>query len=86
MLGLVKENYVSRFGTCSHMPFNVFRVLISIMSYVVNCFLQHMFKWKYVRIIKRNIKTIDNENNHIMKSSILCHITQHINSTTKCRQ
>ena len=46
----------------------------------------HEFTFQYVRIIKRNIKTIDNENNQIMKSSILCHITQHINTTTTCQQ
>ena len=84
MLGLVKENSVPRFGTCSHMPFNVFRVLIYIMPYVVKFFLQHVFKFKYVRIIKQNIKTIDNENSHIIKNLILCYIKQHINTTTTC--
>ena len=42
----------------------------------------HEFTFQYVRIIKRNIKTIDNENNQIMKSSIL---PQHINTSSTCR-
>jgi len=86
MLDLVKGNSVPRFGTCSHMPFHVFRVLNYIMSYVIRFYLQHVFTFQYVRNIKRNIETINNENNHIMKSSILCHIKQHNNTRSMCRQ
>ena len=52
------------------MPFHVFCVLNYIMPYVVRFYLQHVFTFQYVRNIKQNIETINNENNHIMKSSI----------------
>ena len=49
------------------MSFHVFCVLNYIIPYFVRFYLQHVITFQYARNIKRNIKTINNENNHIIK-------------------
>ena len=68
------------------MPFHVFCVLNYIMPYFVRFCLQHVIIFHYVRNVKLNIMTTNNENNYIIKSPILCHIKQHNNNRSTCRQ
>ena len=49
------------------MPFHVLCVLNYIMPYFVRFYLQHVIIFHYVRNIKLNIMTTNNENNHIIK-------------------
>jgi hypothetical protein len=52
---------------------------------IVWFYLQYVISFHYVRNIKLNIMTTDNENNNTIKSPILGHIKQHNNTRSTYR-